>query len=269
LLISASCAAVLCGCDAVNARLRAKEGVAAYHGGDLPAAIAKLSEAAELAPNNPTLQIDLGFANLAQFQAQPASTEGAAAANQAIAAFERYLQLRPGEERARTYLVQTFVDSGQYDAAVAYFTPAVERTPPDGQALATLGNIASKNGKFAEARAWYEKRVAAEPANAEARLALGVLIWDHLHTHAQVTGSERTQLADSGIATLKEAMRLAPNSPNAYSYTTMLYSERALAAASDEQKQKDLQQARSFFSQANTRAGKSAPKLAQFKARKK
>lgn len=235
--------------------MRAKEAAAAYHAGDLALATAKYTQAAALSPNSAPLQIDLGFANLALYQAAPTTPAGAEAATRAIAAFEHYLQLRPGEERARTYLVQTFVDSGQYDAAVAYFTPAIEKTPPDGEALAMLGNIAAKNGKFAEARGWYEKRVAAEPNNAEARLALGVLLWDHLHTHPQVVGAQRTALADAGIACLKEAMRLAPNSPNAYSYTTMLYSERALAAASDEQKQKDLQQARVYFSQANNKAG--------------
>lgn len=248
--------------------MRAKEAAAAYHAGDLALATSKYAEAAALSPRSAPIQIDLGFANLALYQAAPTSAAGAQAATHAIAAFEQYLQLRPGEERARSYLVQTFVDSGQYDAAVAYFTPALERTPPDGEALATLGHIASKNGKFPEARSWYEKRVAAEPANAEARLALGVLLWDHLHTHPQITGAERTTMADAGIASLKEAMRLAPNSPNAYSYTTMLYSERALAAASDEQKQKDLQQARDFFSKANSKAGtkttlKPAAKLAQ------
>src|SRR5262249_52364012 len=95
---------------------------------------------------------------------------------------------------------------------------------------------------------------AAEPDNADARLALGVLLWDHLHTHKEIEGATRAQMADEGIATLKDSIRLKPNSPNAYSYTTMLFAERALAAKDDSQKTADLKQAQKFFAQASAHA---------------
>ncbi len=147
-----------------------------------------------------------------------------------------------------------FVDAGQYDAAVDYFRAEVQRTPPNDEALAMLGNIAAKTGRFDEARQWYAQRITAQPDNADARLSLGVLLWDRLHTHHEIQGEARTQMADDGIATLKESIRLKPNSPNAYSYTTMLFSERSLAAKDDEQKKKDLLQAQTFFKQANAHA---------------
>jgi tetratricopeptide (TPR) repeat protein len=244
-LIVVVVASGVCGCHALQARMVAQDGVKAYHSGKIDEAAAMFAEAAELAPDNASIQINLGFAELGRFQAQPTTVKGQASAKKAITAFKHYLELRPEEERAQSYLVQTFVDAGQYDAAKEYFQTRVEKKDP--VALATLGGIAAKTGRFEEARAWYERRVQAEPNNPEARLALGVLLWDHLHTHPSITGEDRTKLADAGIEALKESIRLAPNAPSAYSYTTMLLSERALAAKNDDEKRKDLEAAQRYF----------------------
>lgn len=232
-LLAITVLVALHGCDALTARMRAADGAAAYRGGKIDAA--KLyGEAAQSAPRQPAIQLNLGFAELGIFQANPTSVAGQQAAKAAIAAFEQYLTLVPGEERARSYLIQTFIDAGQYEAALAYFKPEIERTPPSGEALATLSSIAAKTGHFAEAREWQHKRIAADPTNADARISLGVLLWDHLHTHPTIVGDERLQMADDGIASLKEAIRLKPNAPNAYTYTTLLFGERAVGQKLDQ-----------------------------------
>src|SRR5262249_12347262 len=155
--------------------------------------------------------------------------------------FEDYLKLKPNEERAKSYLVQTFVDTGRYEDAAAYFKPMVDKSPPDSEALSTLGTIAAKTGKFDEARAWYGRRTEADPENADARLALGVLIWDRLHSHIEIVGPARIELADAALKELAEAIRLKPKGPNAYTYTNLVYRERSLAALNDDQKRVDLE----------------------------
>jgi tetratricopeptide (TPR) repeat protein len=250
LLVICSLAACLAGCDSLKARMAAQEAVRLYRKGAVAEAAAQFEAAEKLDPYIAAIQIDLGFANLALYQASPHTTEGLAAARKAITAFERYLALRPDEERAKSYLVQTFVDTGQYDEAVTYFKPAVERTPPSGEALATLGLIAAKTGRFEDARRWYERRIVAEPANADARLALGILIWDHLHAHPTLVGPERIQLADAALQPLDEAMRLKPLAPNAYTYANLVYRERALGQANDDGKRADLAQAEKLWKRA-------------------
>src|SRR5262245_5734831 len=145
------------GCDSLKARMLAQDAVRLYHRGLISEAAAKFEEAEKLDPYIPTIQLDLGFAQLALYQANPKSKAGSAAADKAITAFERYLMLRPREERAKSYLIQTFVDTGHYDEAVTYFKPALDKNPPDGEALATLGTIASKTGRYLEAKRWYGK----------------------------------------------------------------------------------------------------------------
>src|SRR5262249_6913430 len=109
------CAPMLVGgCDSLKARMQAQEAVDLYHRGLILEAATKFESAEKLDPYIPTIQLNLGFAELALYQANPKGPDGATAAAKAITAFERYLSLRPDEERARSYLVQTFVDTGHY-----------------------------------------------------------------------------------------------------------------------------------------------------------
>jgi tetratricopeptide (TPR) repeat protein len=239
------------GCDSLHARLLAQDGVSLYRHGQVAEAAAKFEQAEKLDPYIPPIQLNLGFASLAIYQNSPKSPEGTAAATRAIVAFEKFLQLKPDEERARVYLIQTFVDTGRYDDAVAYFKPAVDKTPPDPEALGTLGIIASKTGRYEEAKSWYEKRIAAQPNNADAQLALGVLMWDYLHNHVtDVAGPDRVAMSDVAIGHLGESIRLAPKAPAAYTYTNLAYRERALGQPNDDGKRTDLEQASKFFKQA-------------------
>jgi tetratricopeptide (TPR) repeat protein len=239
---------LLGGCDSLHARMLAQEGVNLYRHGKITEAAQTFEKAEKLDPFIPTIQLNVGFANLAVYQANPRSPEGNAAATKAIVAFEKYLQLKPGEERAKVYLVQTFVDTGRYEEAVAYFKPQIEKNPPDGEALGTLGIIASKTGKYDEAKSWYERRIAIEPQNFENRLQLGVLMWDYLHLHVtDLTGQDRIAVADAAIAQLEEAIKINPKAPSAYTYTNLVYRERSLGQVDDEGRRKDLEQAQKYF----------------------
>jgi tetratricopeptide (TPR) repeat protein len=239
------------GCDSLRARMVAQDGVNLYRDGQLNEAAAKFLEAAQLAPTIPAIQLNLGFANLAVYQSGPKGDIGPTAAKRAITAFEEYLRLKPNEERAKSYLVQTFVDTGRYEDAEGYFRPLVEKSPPDAEALSTLGTIASKTGKYLEAKKWYARRVEADPKNADAQLALGVLMWDHLHSLPDVKGMPRIAAANEAIRVLCEAVKLKPNGPNGYTYTNLIFRERSLAAANDDDKRVDLELANKFFRLAN------------------
>ena len=236
------------GCDTLKARQVASEAAKLYKDGKVEEAIAKYEEASKLDPKIATIQLNLGFANLAAYQNNPKGKEGDDAANKAVAAFEAYLKLKQLDECGRQYLVQTFVDTSRYDAAVEYYKPQVEKKDPE--AFNTLGVIASKTGKFAEAKDWDAKRVEADPSNPDPKVSICVLIWDYLHNHAEVMGDQRKQLADEGIKYCKDAIEQAPKAPNAYTYTNLLYRERAAADLTDDEKRPDLEAANDYFKKA-------------------
>jgi tetratricopeptide (TPR) repeat protein len=241
----------LAGCDTIRARSWAQDGVRAYREGNVEDATRDFETAQKLDPTIPTIWLNLGFASLSVFQLAPHSPAGAIAGARAISAFEKYLELRPGEERTTSYLVQTFVDTSRYDDAEKFFKPLVEKKPPDTQALATLGTIASKIGRFEDAARWYQKRIDAEADSGDARLALAVLLWDRLKTHPEVAGPMRVEMANRALAALAEARRLQPNSPNAFLYTNLVYRERANTGLGDDAKRADLELANAYFRIAN------------------
>jgi tetratricopeptide (TPR) repeat protein len=252
MIVIALCAcAGLLGCDTIRARSRAQDGVKAYREGNVEEAARAFEEAQKLDPGIPTVWLNLGFASLSVYQLAPKSPGGQIAGARAISAFEKYLELRPGEERATAYLVQTFVDTSRYADAEKFFRPLVDKTPPDTQALATLGTIASKIGRFEDAARWYQKRITAEPESGDARLALAVLLWDRLKTHAELAGPQRVETANRALAVLAEARRLQPNSPNPFLYTNLVYRERANTGLGDDAKRADLELANAYFKIAN------------------
>jgi tetratricopeptide (TPR) repeat protein len=247
ILVASLALAPLLGCASLRARMIAQQGVDLYHKQDYAGAVAKFAEAAKYDPKIATIELNLGFANLSLYRMAPNSTEAAKAATNAIAAFERYLKLKPRDDRAKVFLVQTFVDTGKYDEAVDFFKPATESVPPDPGALNTLAIIAAKTGRFMEAKSWYEKRIAAEPESTEAHLALGVLLWNYLHDHAEETGEKRLELAKQALQTLAEAIKLSPQAPNAYTYTNLIYREKALGESNDDDKRVDFEEANRFY----------------------
>lgn len=236
------------GCDSLRARMVAGDAAKLFHEGRIEDAITKYEQAAAYDPNIATIQLNLGFANLAMYQNDPKGAMGDAAANKAVTAFENYLKLKPNDERGRQYLVQTFVDTSRYDAAVAYYQPQVQKNDPE--AFNTLGLIASKTGNFAAAKDWYQKRVDADSKNPDPKVSLGVLIWDYLHNHSDVVGDQRKLLADEGIKLCTDAIEQAPKAPNAYVYTNLLYRERAAADLTDDEKRPDLEKANEYFKKA-------------------
>lgn len=255
----ASLALFASGCDTLKARSLAQDGVDKYRNGDVKGAADLFEQAARIEPDMPVIQINRGYTHLALFQLSPKSKEGAAAATTAVDAFKRYLNLKVSAEqrsKARDYLLQTFSDAQKYDEAVEFFKPQVERTPPDLEALTILGNIAKSVGKMDAARSWLEKRIAANPKDADGYVALAIMDWDLLCADSscrmppdkklppKMAPEERLNVANRGIDNVKKAADLAPNAPTPLTYWNLLLRERqyAYVPATIDPKDKQFQQ---------------------------
>jgi tetratricopeptide (TPR) repeat protein len=245
----------LMGCDTLRARFRAREGVDLYHASDFAGAARKFEEASRLDPSLPVLTLNAGTSNLAYFRAAGSkSPEGQGAASKAISAYERYLDLKPQDERVKAALVQTFVETSRYEDAVAFFRGAVEKN--DVEALSVLATVATKCGKPDEAQSWHLKRIAASADKPDGYLALGVFLWQELHDHADWPHDKRKPKADLAIEKLKKAIELQPAAPNAYTYVNLVYRELAASEPDADTKKKDLEEANKYFQQALERQNK-------------
>jgi tetratricopeptide (TPR) repeat protein len=249
------------GCDTLRARARAQKGVDEYRDGNVKAAAELFRQAAEIDPTVPPIIINRGFTHLQLYQQNPRSKEGIEAANIAVTSFKQYMDmpgLKPEQrQRARDYLLQTFVDARRYDEAVDYFKPQVERENPDIEALTILGNIAKSIGKTDASRMWLERRVKANPKDTDGYVALAIMNWDELCADSQcrtpldqrkgnlttLTPEQRFKKANEGIDFLKKAIALSPQAPTPVVYANLLLRERSYAQANDDLKRADLDQA--------------------------
>lgn len=251
LLLSPVLLVTLGGCDTLKARHLANQGVGLYKQGDLTGAAAKFDAAAMLDGRIPAVFLNQGFTYLALHSASPKSKAGHQAGGLAVRAFQRYIDLVPHDPRGRSYLVQTFVDTNRYEDAVAYFESepggAGAGRSPSLDGVTTLGLIAAKTGRIEEALGWYERRVATAPDDPDGHYSLGVLIWEHLHHHPEVTGAPRLELADRGLASLRRVVELRPHAFEGYTYINLFYRERALGQADEQDKAADLAEAERFL----------------------
>lgn len=245
-LLLLSSTLLVAGCDTLHARHLANSAVALYRSGDFQGAAEKFDRAVELDPRIPTIFLNQGFTYLALYTASPKSKEGYEAGGRAVRAFQRYLALAPDDPRGKNYLVQTFVDTNRYEDAVAYFKPEIERQPPSLAAVTTLGLIASKTGRIDDALNWYQRRVALAPADPDGHYSLGVLIWEHLHYHSNITGQERLALSDQALGSLRKAVELRPHAFESYTYINLVYRERIAGESAEAAKMADLREAERY-----------------------
>ena len=226
-------------CEDVQARKLVKEGNDLYRSGEFKQAVAKYDEAEKLKPDLQVIYINRAYAYLQLFAPGANTPDNNAAADGAIASYKRFLTFEPSRRDVRDLLIQLWLDSGHYDDALAYFKSVLDKDPKNLEAVKTIGIINSKAGKFQDALTWYEKRAQLEPNNPEGWYAIGTLCWEQLHNHPPdtpgtppnpqaITGPQRLALSDHGIHALQKAVELNNKYTEAYTYSNLLYRERAL-----------------------------------------
>lgn len=248
------------GCDTLRARARAQKGVDKYRNGDIKGAAQLFTEAAAIDPTVPPIIINRGYTHLALYQQFARTKEGQEAANIAVASFKQYMNmpdLKPDQrQRARDYLLQTFVDARRYEDAVEYFKPQVDRENPDLEALTILGNIAKSIGKTEASRMWLERRIKANPKDTDGYVALAIMTWDELcsdsqcrtpldqrRNNLQMAPAERIAKVNQALELLDQARELSPKAPTPVTYANLLLRERSYAQPNDELKRLDLDEA--------------------------
>lgn len=94
----------------------------------------------------------------------------------AIAAYQRALDIEPGDVRTVGALAQALLNDDQLDAAMKEYRQLAEADPDDTSALIHIGEIQRRQGKYEDALATLRKAVKKEPDNLEAGYNEGLLL---------------------------------------------------------------------------------------------
>lgn len=170
------------GCTQVRGRKIAQEANELFKQGRYEEAVARFEEAEVLVPEFPTLQLNKGYTCRQIVIPGSKSAASLKAAECAIAAFKKFMAMRPGDPRGEQLLIQTLFDSDQFEVLEKMFIERHQRAPCDVDVVSTVQQIYAKWDKFDEALEWYRKAAECKPADAEKQYSVGVFIWQRLFT---------------------------------------------------------------------------------------
>ena len=112
------------------------------------------------------------ISNLAS-DGSPADPNGVAATNAEAQKAMEAADAKAGDFKLQLEAAETFYRLKAYDKAALYLDRAIKLRPRDAGALALAGHAKYDAGDFAAAGSFYERALAVEPNNADARVDLG------------------------------------------------------------------------------------------------
>lgn len=219
------------GCDELSARRTIQKGDKLYTQAKYKEAIAEYEKALELDPDLDVGQHNAALAYYRLFQPGDTSAANKGYAESAAAHFLAYLETNPKDTKVIQLLTQIWLDSEQFEKALAYWDQVRAREPENPVVLARLADINRLAGRYDKALEWLARRVDLEPDEAgkvRGYIDIAQLQWSRL-TKPELVDAERVQIADSGIAALQQAWELNDDNPQVQSLMGSLYQFRAVA----------------------------------------
>jgi tetratricopeptide (TPR) repeat protein len=218
------------GCEELQARRHIQDGNEAYLEGQFSDAVQHFEDSIA---KNPNIAIGRHNAGLAYYKLFRPGDESEANKNVALKAsehFQAYLEMEQDDTKVLTLLTNIWLDSGQYEQALAHWGSMLERDPKDVDVMIKLAGINAQAGRFDKAIEWHNKRAETETEpvrKADAYRSIGSLQRGRL-TKPEVFDIERQAIADIGIEALQKAEALTPDEPQLQALYQSIYRLRAL-----------------------------------------
>ena len=241
LILSVAALAVLgsTGCQQLKARDNLNKGVQAYKNAKYPEAVAFFQKAVELDPSFKTTHLYLATAYMSQYIPGAESPENVRMADSAYNEFQNVLKLDPKDELA----------------------------------TASIASLYFNQKKLEDAKEWNKKLIAINPQNKDAYYTLGVIAWTQWlvpdredrnkmnmkpedpmplkdkKIREELKAKYRPML-DEAVANMQKALEIDKEYDDAMAYMNLLIRYRADLDDSQEQYNKDVDEANSWIQKA-------------------
>jgi len=136
-----------------------------------------------------------------------------------------YLKAEPNDRKIRLFLTRIWVDSGKHVKALGFWEEELKANPKNIEILTTLSEINRQAGDYDKSLEWMGQRVDAEPSKegkVQGLLAIARIQFSRLRRE-DLIDAERMLVADQGLAALKKAELLMPNSREVHGHLASLY----------------------------------------------
>lgn len=230
-----ACTLVAGGCRKFNSRRLINEGNKLYKEGKFEKAATTFEEALQ-EENLDVAHYNLGITYLKLFIPDGTSEENKRYAARAAEEFAIWLKNHPKDNDARKMMTSVWVDSGDFEKALAYWQKEHEADPKNRDIMGQMASInlkADKDGdRFDEVMRWIRMDADNAP-NQEGKnktlQGIGNIVWSKLSVPGKIVGAQRIHMADTGIAALQEILVTEPNNTGTLGLLVALFNFRALA----------------------------------------
>lgn len=230
------------GCNKVRARVELKKGNAFYAQESYAKALPQFQKGIELDPGATFAWRSVALSALALYRPGDASPQNREYERVAIEGFEKYLEDYPDDSKAHEYLLTMYVNSKQYDKAMAYIDKQIQATPEKTAELESMKvSILTQSGQLEQA-AQLAQRVPAE-RRPEMLYSVGVSAWDKVRNDTALDAAGREKLVDLGMTSIDQALKIRPEYFEAMVYYGLLLRQKADLTIDDAQKQAYIAQA--------------------------
>lgn len=233
--IAAAVLVAVTGCDELTSRREIQRANKLYLEGRYTKAIELYDAALARTPDLAIGHHNAGLAYHKLFQPGEETPQNKVYAEKAAYHFTRYLEEEGGSDQKVISLLTTiWLDSGQYDKALAYWNQVLAKNPDSRDVLEKLANINRQAGNYDKALEWHHKRIALEKdpgAKVKALTDIAQMEWSRLQK-PELVDAERVAVVDVGLAALQQAEQLDPKNAVVHSLIASLYQHRALAHGS-------------------------------------
>ncbi len=228
------------GCDEISARRTMQEANDQYKNGRYEEAVALYEEALAKSPDLAVGHHNLGVAYYKLMKRGDLSAENKLIADKAAEHLQIYLKSDTLDDEVRKLITDIWVDTGQVDKAIAFWTAEHDAKPEGILAIEQLAELTFKKGDWREAIRWLEVGVDISKTpdqKATAYTKIGSLCFVLLLSNkepgpSQIDGAQRVEVADIGIAALQKGQALSPGSTEIVSVLGSLNVQRGIAAGS-------------------------------------
>ena len=194
--------------------------------GNFDQAISLMQQATQTDPTKDLLWYELGSAYLGKSAKTADKTESASIAGQAVAAFQKAIEIKPNDAPYHNNLGQAYSRMGKSDDALKEYTQAGSLDPVDAamyyfNAGATLTNVSTKAApgsadqkqKLDAANEMFKKSAAADPKykNGEAYYQLG----SNLFNQATMSKDGKVVVPEGTAEAYQKYLEVSPNGPYA------------------------------------------------------
>lgn len=236
-----ACALVAGGCSKFNSRRLINEGNKLYKEGKFEEAAATFEDALK-EEDIDIAHYNLGITYLKLFIPGSASEQNKKYAARAAEEFAIWLKTHTKDNDARKMMTSVWVDSGDFEKALAYWQKEHDADPKNRDIMGQLASINLKAQRFDETIKWIRMDADAAP-NQEGKIKtlvqVGNVVWAKLAarkptdnpiiTVPTVIGAERIHVADVGIGALMEVLAMDANNVESLGLIAAIYNFRATA----------------------------------------